>query len=159
MQDKRLLTNPYQADGNNASFNSAHWLSHTSEVTKSSPATISQPAWMNRCISAKINRAGETKGGCRYEKCDEMFKQTTRGARVHHVRFLPPLSFFSLKYFLSVSDFLTPSLWLQIVGDAVGWGFVVRGNTPCHIQAVEPCGPAAAAGMKVGHHGKRGFPE
>ncbi|KAG8004827.1 DEP domain-containing mTOR-interacting protein, partial [Nibea albiflora] len=38
---------------------------------------------------------------------------------------------------------------LQIVGDAVGWGFVVRGNQPCHIQAVEPCGPAAAAGMKV----------
>lgn len=38
----------------------------------------------------------------------------------------------------------------QIVGDAVGWGFVVRGNRPCHIQAVEPCGPAAAAGMKVG---------
>ncbi|XP_037548874.1 DEP domain-containing mTOR-interacting protein-like [Nematolebias whitei] len=36
-----------------------------------------------------------------------------------------------------------------IVGDAVGWGFVVRGNQPCHVQAVEPCGPAAAAGMKV----------
>ncbi|KAM6903861.1 DEP domain-containing mTOR-interacting protein-like [Lycodopsis pacificus] len=36
-----------------------------------------------------------------------------------------------------------------VVGDAVGWGFVVRGNRPCHIQAVEPCGPAAAAGMKV----------
>ncbi|XP_030002901.1 DEP domain-containing mTOR-interacting protein-like [Sphaeramia orbicularis] len=36
-----------------------------------------------------------------------------------------------------------------IVGDAVGWGFVVRGNRPCHIQAVEPRGPAAAAGMKV----------
>lgn len=37
----------------------------------------------------------------------------------------------------------------QIVGDAVGWGFVVRGNKPCHIQAVDPSGPAAAAGMKV----------
>lgn len=36
-----------------------------------------------------------------------------------------------------------------IVGDAVGWGFVIRGNKPCHIQAVEPCGPAAAAGIKV----------
>ncbi|KAK9527132.1 hypothetical protein VZT92_015790 [Zoarces viviparus] len=36
-----------------------------------------------------------------------------------------------------------------IVGDAVGWGFVVRGNRPCHIQAVEPCGPAATAGVKV----------
>lgn len=38
---------------------------------------------------------------------------------------------------------------LQIVGDAVGWGFVVRGGRPCHIQAVDPGGPAAAAGMKV----------
>ncbi|XP_043995266.1 DEP domain-containing mTOR-interacting protein-like isoform X2 [Gambusia affinis] len=36
-----------------------------------------------------------------------------------------------------------------IVGDAVGWGFVVRGKQPCYIQAVEPFGPAAAAGMKV----------
>lgn len=37
----------------------------------------------------------------------------------------------------------------QIIGDAVGWGFVVRGSKPCHIQAVDPGGPAAAAGMKV----------
>ncbi|KAF6725419.1 DEP domain-containing mTOR-interacting protein [Oryzias melastigma] len=36
-----------------------------------------------------------------------------------------------------------------IIGDAVGWGFVVRGSKPCHIQAVDPGGPAAAAGMKV----------
>lgn len=36
-----------------------------------------------------------------------------------------------------------------IMGDAVGWGFVVRGSRPCHIQAVDPSGPAAAAGMKV----------
>lgn len=36
-----------------------------------------------------------------------------------------------------------------VVGDAVGWGFVVRGGRPCHIQAVEPGGPAAAAGLKV----------
>lgn len=35
------------------------------------------------------------------------------------------------------------------MGDAVGWGFVVRGSKPCHIQAVDPGGPAAAAGMKV----------
>ncbi|XP_060777711.1 DEP domain-containing mTOR-interacting protein isoform X2 [Neoarius graeffei] len=38
---------------------------------------------------------------------------------------------------------------VTIIGDAVGWGFVVRGNKPCHIQAVDPSGPAAAAGMKV----------
>ncbi|XP_056090424.1 DEP domain-containing mTOR-interacting protein isoform X2 [Rhinichthys klamathensis goyatoka] len=36
-----------------------------------------------------------------------------------------------------------------IVGDAVGWGFVVRGSKPCHVQAVDPGGPAAAVGMKV----------
>ncbi|MED6292762.1 hypothetical protein CHARACLAT_003827 [Characodon lateralis] len=36
-----------------------------------------------------------------------------------------------------------------IMGDAVGWGFVVRGSKPCHIQAVDPGGPAAAVGMKV----------
>lgn len=35
------------------------------------------------------------------------------------------------------------------MGDAVGWGFVVRGSKPCHIQAVDPGGPAAAVGMKV----------
>ncbi|XP_063780521.1 DEP domain-containing mTOR-interacting protein [Pseudophryne corroboree] len=38
---------------------------------------------------------------------------------------------------------------LTIVSDAVGWGFVVRGNSPCHIQALDPTGPAAAAGMKT----------
>ncbi|KAM3842075.1 DEP domain-containing mTOR-interacting protein isoform 2-T2 [Vipera latastei] len=36
-----------------------------------------------------------------------------------------------------------------IIGDAVGWGFVVRGSKPCHVQAVDPSGPAAASGMKV----------
>ncbi|XP_063307177.1 DEP domain-containing mTOR-interacting protein [Pelobates fuscus] len=38
---------------------------------------------------------------------------------------------------------------LTIVSDAVGWGFVVRGEKPCHIQAVDPSGPAAAAGVKL----------
>ncbi|KAM4692006.1 DEP domain-containing mTOR-interacting protein-like [Rhinophrynus dorsalis] len=38
---------------------------------------------------------------------------------------------------------------LTIVGDDVGWGFVIRGSGPCHVQALDPCGPAAAAGMKV----------
>ncbi|XP_075702350.1 DEP domain-containing mTOR-interacting protein-like [Rhinoderma darwinii] len=38
---------------------------------------------------------------------------------------------------------------LNIMGDSVGWGFVVRGTGPCHIQAVDPGGPAAAAGMKI----------
>lgn len=47
-------------------------------------------------------------------------------------------------------DVWPAAVCLQIVGDAVGWGFVVRGARPCYVQAVEPCGPAAAAGMKVG---------
>ena len=35
------------------------------------------------------------------------------------------------------------------MGDAVGWGFVVRGMAPCYVQAVDPGSPAAAAGVKV----------
>lgn len=31
----------------------------------------------------------------------------------------------------------------------MGWGFVVRGSGPCHIQAVDPSGPAAAVGIYV----------
>ncbi|XP_070600550.1 DEP domain-containing mTOR-interacting protein-like [Erythrolamprus reginae] len=59
-----------------------------------------------------------------------------------------------LKKPVSSEELLTPGApyikkTLTIVGDAVGWGFVVRGGRPCHIQAVDPGGPAAAAGMKV----------
>lgn len=38
----------------------------------------------------------------------------------------------------------------QVVGDAVA----APGNGPCHIQAVEPSGPAAGAGLKVGVMGR-----
>ncbi|XP_020791462.1 DEP domain-containing mTOR-interacting protein [Boleophthalmus pectinirostris] len=38
---------------------------------------------------------------------------------------------------------------LTVIGDALGWGFVVRGTAPCYIQAVDPGSPAAAAGIKV----------
>ena len=41
-------------------------------------------------------------------------------------------------------------MFVQVESDALGWWLVVRGNRPCHIQAVEPHGPAAVAGMKVG---------
>uniref|UniRef100_A0A8C8JEX6 Si:dkeyp-97e7.9 n=1 Tax=Oncorhynchus tshawytscha TaxID=74940 RepID=A0A8C8JEX6_ONCTS len=38
----------------------------------------------------------------------------------------------------------------QVMGDAVGWGFVVRGMAPVYVQAVDPGSPAAAAaGVKV----------
>ncbi|KAK2862527.1 hypothetical protein Q5P01_002060 [Channa striata] len=38
---------------------------------------------------------------------------------------------------------------LTVIGDALGWGFVVRGTAPCYVQAVDPGSPAAAAGVKV----------
>ncbi|XP_056129081.1 DEP domain-containing mTOR-interacting protein [Lampris incognitus] len=38
---------------------------------------------------------------------------------------------------------------LTVMGDALGWGFVVRGIAPCYVQAVDPGSPAAAAGVKV----------
>ncbi|XP_070238965.1 DEP domain-containing mTOR-interacting protein isoform X1 [Bos mutus] len=64
-----------------------------------------------------------------------------------------------LKRPVTSEELLTPGApyarkTFTIVGDAVGWGFVVRGSKPCHIQAVDPSGPAAAAGMK-GYSGHR----
>ncbi|XP_061687258.1 DEP domain-containing mTOR-interacting protein isoform X2 [Syngnathoides biaculeatus] len=38
---------------------------------------------------------------------------------------------------------------LTVTGDALGWGFVLRGMAPCYVQAVDPGSPAAAAGVKV----------
>ncbi|KAJ8785042.1 hypothetical protein J1605_007598 [Eschrichtius robustus] len=65
-----------------------------------------------------------------------------------------------LKRPVTSEELLTPGApyarkTFTIVGDAVGWGFVVRGSKPCHIQAVDPSGPAAAAGMKRREVGSR----
>ncbi|TNN67324.1 DEP domain-containing mTOR-interacting protein [Liparis tanakae] len=38
---------------------------------------------------------------------------------------------------------------LKVIGDTMGWGFVVRGMAPCYVQAVDPGSPSAAAGVKV----------
>ncbi|XP_063071587.1 DEP domain-containing mTOR-interacting protein [Engraulis encrasicolus] len=38
---------------------------------------------------------------------------------------------------------------LTVFGDALGWGLVVRGRSPCYVQAVDPSSPAATAGVKV----------
>ncbi|XP_024915586.1 DEP domain-containing mTOR-interacting protein isoform X2 [Cynoglossus semilaevis] len=38
---------------------------------------------------------------------------------------------------------------LTVVGDDLGWGFVVRGRSPCYVQAVDPGSPSAAAGVRV----------
>ncbi|XP_055353775.1 DEP domain-containing mTOR-interacting protein-like isoform X2 [Paramacrobiotus metropolitanus] len=41
---------------------------------------------------------------------------------------------------------------IQVDSDSVGYGFVLRGASPCYIQTVDPDGPAAAAGVKVGQY-------
>ncbi|KAM4582282.1 DEP domain-containing mTOR-interacting protein isoform 1-T2 [Fundulus diaphanus] len=38
---------------------------------------------------------------------------------------------------------------LTVIGDALGWGIVVRGRAPCYVQAVDPGSPAAVAGVKI----------
>ncbi|XP_053394978.1 DEP domain-containing mTOR-interacting protein-like isoform X2 [Mercenaria mercenaria] len=38
---------------------------------------------------------------------------------------------------------------IKIQSDPVGYGFVIRGNSPTYVQAVDPMGPAAVAGLKV----------
>ena len=37
-----------------------------------------------------------------------------------------------------------------MVSDPVGYGFVIRGSRPVYVHAVDPNGPAHAAGLKVG---------
>ncbi|XP_077867274.1 DEP domain-containing mTOR-interacting protein-like [Saccoglossus kowalevskii] len=41
---------------------------------------------------------------------------------------------------------------LRIRSDDVGFGFVVRGTSPIYVHTVDPAGPAAAAGLKVGQY-------
>ncbi|XP_071119063.1 DEP domain-containing mTOR-interacting protein-like [Haliotis cracherodii] len=38
---------------------------------------------------------------------------------------------------------------VRMTSDSVGYGFVIRGNSPAYVQTVDPNGPAAAAGIKV----------
>lgn len=45
------------------------------------------------------------------------------------------------------NDFL--HVTFKVIGDALGWGFVIRGMAPCYVQAVDPGSPAAAGGVKV----------
>ena len=58
------------------------------------------------------------------------------------------------RQFFSRSEFLympsvdfTSTLFLSF--QAVGYGFVLRGASPCYIQTVDPDGPARKAGVKV----------
>jgi len=40
---------------------------------------------------------------------------------------------------------------IKIDSDSVGYGFVLRGEGPAYVQTVDPSGPAAKSGLKVGH--------
>ncbi|XP_013406754.1 DEP domain-containing mTOR-interacting protein-like, partial [Lingula anatina] len=38
---------------------------------------------------------------------------------------------------------------IRVCSDSVGYGFVIRGESPTYVQTVDPASPAAAAGIKV----------
>ena len=48
-------------------------------------------------------------------------------------------------------DYSSPlsPLYTQVVSDPVGYGFVIRGSRPVYVHAVDPNGPAKAAGLNV----------
>uniref|UniRef100_A0A3Q3X5N5 DEP domain-containing protein n=1 Tax=Mola mola TaxID=94237 RepID=A0A3Q3X5N5_MOLML len=63
-------------------------------------------------------------------------------------------AFLSLRRTFTCEELLAPGSpfikkVLTVMGDVLGWGFVVRGQAPCYVQAVDPGSPAAAAGVKV----------
>ncbi|ELU05204.1 hypothetical protein CAPTEDRAFT_180920 [Capitella teleta] len=58
---------------------------------------------------------------------------------------------------VTAKDLLTPRddfqrKQLRIASDAVGFGLVIRGDGPCYVKTVDPLGPGAAAGLKVGQY-------
>uniref|UniRef100_A0A3Q3GZG8 Si:dkeyp-97e7.9 n=1 Tax=Kryptolebias marmoratus TaxID=37003 RepID=A0A3Q3GZG8_KRYMA len=66
----------------------------------------------------------------------------------------PNSAFESLKRHVTCRELLAPGApfikkVLTVIGDALGWGIVVRGRAPCYVQAVDPESPAAAAGVKI----------
>ncbi|XP_030267334.1 DEP domain-containing mTOR-interacting protein-like isoform X2 [Sparus aurata] len=102
--------------------------------------------------SKEVKSAAGGRGGGRLRSCSDGSRYSRRDDSSSSPMLSNPKSV--LKRPVSTEELQRPGgpyikKTFTIVGDAVGWGFVVRGNRPCHIQAVEPCGPAAAAGMKV----------
>ncbi|KAM9839058.1 DEP domain-containing mTOR-interacting protein-like [Aulostomus maculatus] len=116
------------------------------------PRTAVAPAKEVNCLAG-----GRSQGGARLRSSSDGSRYSRTAAGLHgNSTSSPVLSNPKsvLKRPVSTEELQTPGgpyvkKKFTIVGDAVGWGFVVRGNRPCHIQAVEPCGPAATAGMKV----------
>ncbi|KAM9408745.1 DEP domain-containing mTOR-interacting protein [Pholidichthys leucotaenia] len=79
------------------------------------------------------------------------FPPITQPSSASMVRFNPKSV---LKRHVTCEELLLPGApyikrVLTVIGDALGWGFVVRGMSPCYVQAVDPGSPAAAAGVKV----------
>ncbi|XP_076027670.1 DEP domain-containing mTOR-interacting protein-like [Genypterus blacodes] len=106
--------------------------------------------------SKEVKGARGGQGGTRLRSSSDGSRYSRRGVALPATSCSPALynPKSVLKRPVSTEELQTPGgpyikKTFTILGDAVGWGFVVRGNAPCHIQAVEPCGPAAAAGMKV----------
>ncbi|KAM5135993.1 DEP domain-containing mTOR-interacting protein-like [Mantella aurantiaca] len=73
----------------------------------------------------------------------------------HHLAASKPMGLPSvLKHPVTVEELLAPGApyirkTITVMGDDVGWGLVIRGTGPCHVQAVDPGGPAAIAGIKI----------
>jgi len=40
---------------------------------------------------------------------------------------------------------------IRIDSDSVGYGFVLRGDGPTYVQTLDPTGPAAHSGLRIGH--------
>uniref|UniRef100_A0A3P8ZHS7 Uncharacterized protein n=1 Tax=Esox lucius TaxID=8010 RepID=A0A3P8ZHS7_ESOLU len=92
-------------------------------------------------------------------------RSSLNSLQIRSIGYIPPATFSStpvvrcnpksvLKRNVTCEELLSPGApyikrVLTVMGDAVGWGFVVRGTAPVYVQAVDPGSPAAASGVKV----------
>ncbi|KAF7656857.1 hypothetical protein LDENG_00034800 [Lucifuga dentata] len=118
------------------------------------------------------NPSQESNSGFQLVGSNKDLKQVICGRRgslnalqLHNAGFAPPVQLSStsvvrcnpksvLRRNVTCEELLAPGApfikkVLTVIGDALGWGFVVRGLAPCYVQAVDPGSPAAAAGVKV----------
>ncbi|XP_034561279.1 DEP domain-containing mTOR-interacting protein-like [Notolabrus celidotus] len=132
--------------------NTALDLSQLQQVINHVTKSPISPSKEVKCEAQGRARLRSSSDGCRYSRRgDGLSTNSSSSSSSSSVLFNPKSV---LKRPVSMEELQRPGgpyirKTFTIMGDAVGWGFVVRGNKPCHIQAVEPSGPAAAAGMKV----------